>query len=321
MSKNATAPAQFERITYLLPRAARDGGARLDELAELLQVSPDQLIRDLHEVTTRADYHPAGSVDEFNISIDRHHISVWTTGEFRRPTRLSAREALALGLGLRILAAESAAARREELHELAHRLDRALAATPTAELTPHYGIEEGAGGADGVLAHLREAARGRQRCKIEYLKPGAVTSKERVICPYVLIYAEGSWYILGYCLKREAIRSFRLDRIISVQLVEGSFEVPPEFDPHDYLADGRLYRAEDEIEVTIRYSSAIARWIRERERVTPEADGSVVLRHRVADPQWVIGHVLQYGREAEVLGPPEIRRLVSVTLQRMLRAG
>lgn len=321
MSRKVTAPEQFERITYVLPRAARDGGARLDELAGLLQVSADQLIRDLHEVTTRADYHPAGTVDEFNISIDRQRISVWTTGEFRRPTRLSAREALALGLGLRILAAESDVARREELLALAGRLDGALAATPADELTPRYGIEEGAGGAAGVLAQLREAARERRQCRIEYLKPGGAAPEPRVICPYVLVYAEGSWYALAYCLARESVRAFRLDRIFTVHLVEGGFEVPPEFDPHAYLAEGRLYRAEDEIEVTIRYSPAIARWIRERELVTPEADGSVVLRHRVADPQWVVGHVLQYGREAEVLGPPEIRQLVGETLRRMLESA
>lgn len=318
MSKRVTAPEQFERITYVLARAAREGGARLDELVELLQVSPDQLLRDLHEVTTRTDHHPAGSVDDFTISIDRHSVSVWTTGEFRRPTRLSAREALALGLGLRLLAAESAPARREELLALASRLDSALASTPADELMPHYGIAEGAGGADGILAHLRDAARERQRCRIEYLKPGAPTPEMRVISPYALVYAEGSWYTLAHCQEREAVRAFRLDRIITVHLVGDGFEVPPDFDPRHYLAEGRLYRSEDEIEVTIRYSPSIARWIRERERVTPESDGSIVLRHRVADPRWVVGHVLQYGREAEVLAPPEIRRLVGETLRRML---
>ncbi|MFC1575522.1 WYL domain-containing protein [Gemmatimonadota bacterium] len=29
--------------------------------------------------------------------------------------------------------------------------------------------------------------------------------------------------------------------------------------------------------------------------------------HRVADPHWIVRHVLQYGAEAEVLTPEEVR--------------
>jgi predicted DNA-binding transcriptional regulator YafY len=39
-------------------------------------------------------------------------------------------------------------------------------------------------------------------------------------------------------------------------------------------------------------------------------DGSVVICHRVADPHWVVGHALQYGGEAEILEPADLRALV-----------
>src|SRR5690606_26123536 len=48
--------------------------------------------------------------------------------EFRRPVRLSSRETLALGLGLRLLAADAAPERRREILALAERLEAQLAA-------------------------------------------------------------------------------------------------------------------------------------------------------------------------------------------------
>lgn len=317
MSKTATAQDQFERLTSLIPRAARPGGVRLDELAQHFGIPASQLSRDLHELMTRAYYHPAGTVDQFNVTQDSDRISVWTSGEFRRPPRLSTREALALTLGLRILAAESDPARREELDTLARRLDQALAAAPAEELNLHYGVED-KGGWTGIVATLQEAARERRCCEIEYLKLGLPEPERRVISPYHLVYAEGQWYALAYCNERRAVRVFRADRICGIRPLDESFVIPADFDPSEYVEGGRIFRTDRAEVVTVRYSPAIARWIVEREGVTPEEDGSVVLRHRVADPRWLVRHVLQYGADAEVLDPPRYRELVRSALASIL---
>ncbi len=75
------------------------------------------------------------------------------------------------------------------------------------------------------------------------------------------------------------------------------------------------------MEVVIRYSAAIAGWIREQATVDEMEDGSVVVRHLVADPQWIVRHVLQYGPDAEVLAPPEIRGQVREAAQRVTGDG
>lgn len=317
MSKTTTAQAKFERLTTLIPRAAKSGGAKLDELTELFEIPANQLLRDLQEVITRPDYHPAGSVEDLYVTLDQDHVSIWTTGEFRRPPRLSTREALALTLGLRILAAESGPEKREELEELARRLDGELAAAPAEEFAPHYGVGYPDVGS-GILGVLRDAARERCCCRIVYIKPGEASAEERLISPYRLVYAEGSWYTLAHCAERDAIRVFRTDRITEVEILDERFEVPPDFDPEEYVSGSRLFRAEREEEVAVRYSPAIARWIAEREGVDPEPDGSIVIRHRVADPRWLVRHVLQYGTEAEVLEPPEYRELIRETLALIL---
>ena len=52
--------AQLERIFYILPKAAKEGGATLEELSDSLGVGPDVVLKDLTQVTARAYYHPAG---------------------------------------------------------------------------------------------------------------------------------------------------------------------------------------------------------------------------------------------------------------------
>ena len=137
----------------------------------------------------------------------------------------------------------------------------------------------------------------------------------RVIHPYALVHAAGAWYAVGWCAVKEGMRVFRLDRILEAAETDGTFEVPADFDPAQFLNATRVYRATDDVEVRVRYSPKIARWVREGAAAgmvgwEEEPDGSVVIRHRVADPHWVVSHALNYGPEAEILEPEEMRALV-----------
>jgi predicted DNA-binding transcriptional regulator YafY len=53
----------------------------------------------------------------------------------------------------------------------------------------------------------------------------------RHVDPYGLVYRAGYWYAPGYCHLRQAIRTFRLDRIQAVKLLEDNFERPQNFNP------------------------------------------------------------------------------------------
>jgi predicted DNA-binding transcriptional regulator YafY len=54
----------------------------------------------------------------------------------------------------------------------------------------------------------------------------------------------------------------------------------------------------------------VARWIAEREGKSVEADGSLTLEHPLADTDWAVRHVLQYGPDAEVLEPAAVRQAI-----------
>jgi len=361
-----TAQARLERLLYVFPAASRQGGATLDALAAALHVAPAELLRDLHEATARAFYLPPGAADQIQILTDGNHVQVFAGHDFQRPVRLSQRETLALGIGLRMLAAEAESPERERRLELAARLERSLAAPITlreaayeqraprampraqeplydldveaparaygAELPPPeppvhapaaarsdfiLEIESDSGPAAIELGHdqfrgvFADAIREAKRLHILYLKPGDSEPRERALEPLRLVYANGRWYALARAAGEDRVRVFRMDRILDAKLSAARFETGS-FDAGAVTDEaGHVFAAADAVTARVRYSPRVARWILERTRAAANADGSVTLEHRVADADWLARHVLQYGADAQVEDPPELRAHVA----------
>lgn len=306
---------QLARILHLVPLASRDGGATYEELASAVDVHRDQLLRDLEALTAREFYHPAGTGDEVQVGLDGGRVRVWTTGPLQRPVRLDLREAAALHLGLRLLADE-----RDEptLLDAMRRVEERLVwprpeEDEDADRADPIGEEVIAGdplARDAIRATVVDAARRRRRVELHYLKSDSGAPQRRVLAPYVIAHAGGHSYAIGPTdsgSQGDPIRVFRFDRVMQARVLDESYTVPDGFDPADYMADGRVYRAEDEIEVTVRYGPRVARWITEAGQGEVREDGSVLVTHPVADPGWLVRHVLRYGPDAEVLEPPEAR--------------
>jgi proteasome accessory factor C len=322
MGDGTTAEARLRRLLHVIPAAGRSEGAPLAELAAALDTSTRRILEDLKQVTERAYYHPGGWPDDVNILIDPDRVRVFHATGLERPTRLDATETLCLAIALR--GGLAAARLPDGDHRLAllKRAEAHLGAGAwSVEGDPHH-AQDRAPDPAGIRETLFAAARSRRPCAIVYARAGSPDVDPRVVHPYVMALAQGSWYVVGWCAVKEGMRVFRVDRILEAAEAEGAFEVPEDFRVGDYVADARVYRAEQDDEVPVRYSPRIARWVRERAANdgigwTDEPDGSLVLRHRVADPHWVVSHALQYGPDAEILGPPELRAMVRDVVARM----
>lgn len=327
MADGTSAPERLGRLLHILPAASVEGGVSIEELARELEVEASTVLGDLTEVTARSAYHPAGSGDVIQITIGSERVSVWTTGPFRRPVKLSDLEAFCLALGLRGRVSRRGEGGREDdaeaggstggergdgRRELLRRVERHLAsAPPPAE--PREAVHAAAAEPDpeGLRELLAGAARDRIRCRIRYLKPGDPEPDDRVVHPHVVAHAQGRWYVVGWCERSEGARAFRLDRILDAEECGGRFEVREEAEAESFLEGGRVYRADEETEVEVCYSPVVARWVEEWAPGAEELPGGdVLVRHRVADPDWLVRHVLAYGGEAEVVNPPEMRRAV-----------
>lgn len=312
-----TAADQLERLLYLLP-AASTGPLSLDEAAERLGVDRRTILDDLADVTARQYYHPAGSAEELRVEIDGDHVRVFSHGKFERPARLSPRESLAAHVALRRYAATLGGDERERVLDIAERIAERLATATEEELSDRFSVEE-SGEATGIRLALRRAVSDRQRCRITYLRSGGDGPSERTLDPYAVAVSHGTWFAVGYCGLRRGVRVFRVDRILDIEPTEERFEVPEDFDLDAYLEDGRVFRSDATERVVVRYTGWAAAWIRERGPTESDPDGGVRVTYEVADPGWVVRHVLQQGGQAEVLEPEEVRQEIARVARRMSR--
>lgn len=166
------------------------------------------------------------------------------------------------------------------------------------------------------LTRLRQVYRARRKAVIRYRGGNASESGDRIICPHAIVFADQMWYVVALCDDSLA-RFFRLDRVQAVSVLEETFE-SDDSALQRVMEQGRAFALDTARRMTVRYSPTIAGWIAEREGVKPADDGSVTLEHPLADDGRAIRHVLQYGPDAELLDPPELRTLLAQRLDTML---
>lgn len=163
-----------------------------------------------------------------------------------------------------------------------------------------------------VLEKLRRAARERRRVQMEYHGRSQPQPTRRSLDPYALVHRWGWWYVIGYCHLREGLRTFRVDRIAALALLESTFDVPPDFDLQAYLAQEP--GAQPLLEVQLRFRPEAARLAYDNraywESLEPQEDGSVQVGFAAPDLIWAASMVLAYGPVVEVLSPPEVRQTV-----------
>ncbi len=311
-----TAAAQLRRVLHIIPTLADDEEHSIDAVAERVGVDAATLRLDLRSLVTRYD-EPGGFVEGVQLFLEADRVSL-ISNHFRRPMRLTIPELRALELGLAMLRTERPPDEHRAIDRARERLRQVIARLPADEVPEHaQHADIGAGVSTGHLASIRGAMRQHRKLRLVYRRGDRSETSERVICPYALAVASGMFYVVAYCERSEGIRIFRLDRVDTATATDEPFAIPAGFSLDDVLADGRVLHMDQPRTVRIRYSPRIARWIAEREGVELDADGALTREHPLADTAWAVRHVLQYGADAEVLAPPDVRAVVRDRLQAM----
>lgn len=304
---STTASDQLKRILQLIPQVADDREHRLEDLASEVGISPRELMSDLSSISERYDA-PGGFVEGVSIYVEEDSVSVHAN-HFLRPMRLTMPELCALELGLVMLRRERTPAEQAPIERALSRLEDTISHVPSNER--HEGTryaELALAGSVEQLAMLRTAHRDGMKVRIRYRSGSATASVDRTICPNAIVFAEQMWYVVAMCDDAVA-RFFRLDRIESVHVLDEQFQRDAGA-VERVMEQGRAFASDTARHMTVRYSPRIARWVAEREGRTLDSDGSLTMQHPVADDAWAVRHVLQYGPEAEIMEPAELRALL-----------
>jgi len=300
------AAAQLRRILHVVPQIADGEDHRLDELAARIGTTVDVLQRDLYSLVARFDA-PGGFVEGVQLFMEPDRVSAMSN-HLRRPMRLTVPELCALELGLAILRAHRPPDEHAALERARERLREVIALLPGDPIPDGlHGASLGDGASTAHLAMVRRALREQCKLRLVYRRSGSDHAGERLVCPYALVASNGMLYLIAFCDQEASVRVFRMDRVEGADATEWRFERPADFSVETMLREGRVFRAEQPATLRVRYSPRVARWIAEREGVPLAPDGSLTIDHPLADEEWAIRHVLQYGPDAEVLAPAPVR--------------
>ena len=230
------------------------------------------------------------------------------------PLVLTNEEAFALALGLRALhqiglaafapATEGALAKLgrvlpEALRESIRSIEEVVAIEPGPWVVP-TSVES--------LIAAASAIRTCHRLSFTYETNSRIIST-REIEPYGLMHGDGRWYLIGRCLSREAMRTFRLDRATQLKICPDTFHPPAAFDARQYFAENMPF-AQSEYQVNVWIDMPIAEatcnfapW-----RIATEAhDGGTRIRCGRDRLEMFAAMLLSTGRRIVVNTPDELR--------------
>jgi len=177
-------------------------------------------------------------------------------------------------------------------------------------------------GDNQALVALTGAAQACRRVVLRYRDLHGEESVRR-FDPYGLALRHGRWYAAGWCHLRQALRTFRLDRIGGVEPLAEPFERPPGFDAmaHVVQAVATLPRAFT-IEVLLKTDAVSARAHLFAEAGVFEETAEGVLIHAQSDElDWFARQLAGMPFDFEIRRPPELHAAVGDCVRRLLRCS
>ncbi len=157
----------------------------------------------------------------------------------------------------------------------------------------------------------------RQRLAIDYHGRRRDRLSSRVVSPQRLTAYRDRWYLDAWCHQVEGLRSFALERIRQLGLVdEPALEIDPETLTGHFDRAYGIFSGPAEHRARLRFNAEAARWAAD-EVWHPEqqgrmlAEGDYELEFPFGAARELIMDILRYGPDVEVLAPEFLRQQVA----------
>lgn len=288
-------------VTYLRDRP----GARVDDVARAFGITSAELISDLDVLPMCGTSFRGGDLLEIDTDGER----IWWRNadalgsDTAQPLRLASDEATAL------LVAARAVATLPGLRES----DRDALRRATAKLEEAAGESAGASSRlsvtfeaeGGVFADVDRAIAERRRLWLRYYSPARDELTEREVDP-IRLFAVGHTYVEAWCRLSEARRTFRLDRVAEIRLLDEPSDPPP-MELRD-LSEGLVQPAAEDPEVVVEVGPG-GRWVAEYypyDTAEELPDGGLRITLRTPDPASLRRLALRLGADGRIVSPAEL---------------
>lgn len=217
----------------------------------------------------------------------------------------------------------SFAARAPGASEFAAVAARALSAGDAAPGGDPAAISERIEALSRAVAH-------RKRVHLAYLGAERRERTERDVDPYGLFQSGGAWYLTGFCHLRQDLRTFHLERIVSLT-VNAAAPRTPDFQPRKDFSLAAVATRETwefalhaPVRCRVRLDPPVSAEERAsfgtRARVKDEGGGAVV-EVEATNAEALLRHVLSFGDRGEILAPKALRDRARELLGRLAKGA
>jgi proteasome accessory factor C len=291
---------RLRRLLVMLPWLMEMGEVPLADVARRFAMTEAQVQKDL-ELVAMCGLPPF--VDEMvDVFVDDGIVYVGIPRLFTRPLRLTAPEAFSLLTSARaameLPGAEPGGALGRGLGKLAAVLANAGLVAPPGGAA---GSDDDTAGVVVDLARpeltdtLAEAAASGAELGIRYFSPARAEITERSIVPRHVFADSGNWYVLADDDRSQSRRTFRIDRIESIEATGRTVDVEDTASPPD-----RFFDDVDVARATIRLAPT-AQWVLDQYPIDESVDsddGWVEARLPVASDRWLAKLLIRLGPDA-----------------------
>ncbi len=164
-----------------------------------------------------------------------------------------------------------------------------------------------------LLPTIRRATLGMQLIVIRYGSSAVEPPMTRMLCPYGTLYGgNGRAWLVAHVEELPEMRLWRLDRIVSSDVLDRSFARREEFDLRAYAAQSFGVFQEAAIDVVLRFSAEAAGdaacWLfHPSQTMEREANGRLLVRFRAGGVAEMCWHLFTWGTAVEILAPRFLR--------------
>lgn len=171
------------------------------------------------------------------------------------------------------------------------------------------------------LTAIMEAMTDGVEIEIDYQKYSAESAESLTLRPYAVKEFAKRWYLIAYCVEREGLRVYGLDRVRKLNVSGKGFKMPKGFDVDELFATSfGIYLPEGKAEVIkYRVSEKEAQFLRDlplhrSQEEVERKDGLVTFSIFACPDKNMIMEFCKFGSRIEVLSPAGVRESVASEL-------
>jgi predicted DNA-binding transcriptional regulator YafY len=170
-----------------------------------------------------------------------------------------------------------------------------------------------------IVARLLEATLHFRTATMRYHSVSSGRTKDYLIHPYRLAFAQGGLYLLAYVPDYKDVRTFAVDRISSVSLEKQTF-TPKVPIGEDVFANSLGVNTGPAERVDVEFDRRVAAYVRARvwhasQQLKDEPDGRLLLTMNVCHDWALRSWILGWGPFARVVSPPALATAIQGDLE------